>query len=128
MKSVQQRFTEKVAVLRARGKGEAVDAILTEKSEYTMEAQLAALDEFSRSLNPAKPIVVKHNGAADNANHQESFNESNAGKGNDVGREALIEAAMKGFGLSKEEAERFASPTGSGSVESKWADLLKETK
>ena len=34
---------------------------------------------------------------------------------------------QEGFGMTKEEAERFARPTGS-SVEPKWADLLKETK
>ncbi len=59
MKSVAQQLTEKVATLRARGKGDAVDAILAEASEYTLETQLHKLDEFSRSLNPAKPSVTK---------------------------------------------------------------------
>ena len=44
MKSVAQQLTEKVATLRARGKGDAVDAILAEASEYTLEAQLGKLE------------------------------------------------------------------------------------
>lgn len=109
MKSLDRQLQEKVAVLRARGKGEAVDAILTECSEYTLEAQLHKLDEFSRSLNPA--TVRKHNGASDNANHQESFNESASNNG-EVGRDALIEAAMRNFPElcpTKEAAAMFAS-------------------
>lgn len=109
MKSLAQQLTEKVATLRARGKGEAVDAILAEASEYTLEAQLGKLNEFSRSLNPATPSVTKHNGASDNATrHQESFTES-SGAEDQKSHTALVEAAQKAFGFSKEEAEFFAS-------------------
>ena len=124
MKSVAQQLTEKVATLRARGKGDAVDAILAEASEYTLEAQLHKLDEFSRSLNPAKPSVIKHNGASDNAN-QESFTESTANAGDEVSRKALVDAAMKAFGFSEAEAEFFASDR---PVNSEVNALLKSIK
>lgn len=109
MKSVAQQLTEKVATLRARGKGDAVDAILAEASEYTLEAQLHKLDEFSRSLNPAKPSVTKHNGVTDNAPVHESFTESTANAGDEVSRKQLREAAMKAFNMTEAEAEFFAS-------------------
>lgn len=108
MKSVAQRLTEKVATLRARGKGETVDAILAEASEYTLEAQLNKLDEFSRSLNPKPATVKKNNGVSDNA-HQESFNESANATQDTVSRKQLVDAAKKAFGFTEAEAEFFAS-------------------
>ncbi|MFI5260855.1 MAG: hypothetical protein ACHQU0_03610 [Candidatus Paceibacteria bacterium] len=121
MKSVAQQLTEKVATLRARGKGDAVDAILAEASEYTLEAQLHKLEEYSRSLNPAKPSVTKHNGASDNAPVHESFNES----GDEVSRKQLREAAMKAFNMTEAEAEFFASDR---PVNAEVAALLKDIR
>lgn len=108
MKSIAQQLQEKSTVLRARGKGDVVDAILQETSEFTIEHQLGKLDEFQRSLSPVK-VSLKHNGASDNR-VVESFQESGEEK---TARESLIEAAYAAFPdlfKTKEDAAGFADP------------------
>lgn len=101
MKSVETQISEVVANLRASGHTAFVDETMRQDAGKNLERKLAKLTEFAES-----------NGAR--ADEKDSHNK-------------LVEAAQKAFGMTKEEAERFARPTGS-SVEPKWADLLKETK
>jgi hypothetical protein len=104
MKALYQQLQEKVAVLRARGKGEAVEAILAEASEYSIEAQLGKLAQFERSLSPNSEPVRKNNGASDNGRHQESFNESADSKSEEASKKALVESWIA-MGFSRSEAE-----------------------
>lgn len=114
MKSLSQQLTEKVAVLRARGKGEAVDTILTESSEYTIEAQLLKLQEYEQSLRPTP--TKKNNGVSDNGRHKESFSESgNEFQVSDVeAKKKVAAAAREAFGLTEAESLKFAGIEPSG--------------
>ena len=103
MKSVVQQLSEVVDNLKASGHLAIVNETLGQEPGKNLERKLVTLREFAES-----------HGVAREKEEQTAYTQ-------------LVEAAQKAFGMTKEEAERFARP-GSSSVEPKWADLLKETK
>jgi len=103
MKSVAQQLSEVADNLKQSGHLAIVNEVLGQEAGKNLEAKLSKLTTFAES-----------HGVATRENERTAHT-------------ALVEAAQRAFGMTKEEAERFARPT-SSSVEPKWADLLKETK
>jgi hypothetical protein len=103
MKSVEQQLSEVADNLKQSGHLAIVNEVLGADAGKNLEEKLSKLTTFAES-----------NGIA--AREEETTTHAN-----------LVEAAMKTFGMTKQEAEIFARPN-SSSVDTKWADLLKETK
>lgn len=103
MKSVAEQISITAENLKRAGHTVFVNEVLGQDCGKQLEGKLVKLTTFAESTGVATREAEQ------------------------TARANLVEAAMKSFGLTKEEAERFARPT-SYSVEPKWADLLKETK
>lgn len=127
MKDISQLLVEKADALRLTNKRVAalVDEVLKENAGKNLEGKLHRLENIEREHKQITAPIRKHNGAGDNAN-QESFSESGLPTDDKKSHAALVEAAQKAFGFSKEEAERFASPN--PTFDTEWGFLLKETK
>ena len=107
MKSVAQQLSEVCDSLKASGHTQLVTETLRQDSGKNLEGKLAKLTEFAESRGIATREEEK------------------------TAHTALVEAAQKAYGMTKEEAEVFANPHRANS--STWGgvnvdDLLKETK
>lgn len=101
MKSVAQQLSEVADSLNKAGHTQLVAETLRQDAGKQLEGKLTKLTEFAESVG-ASPKAVAAN-------------------------EALVEAAMNTFGMTKEEAEAFASPNRPSS-DPKWDNLIAEAK